>query len=375
MRILVLVQAYPSLEKPYSQAFVHARVLHYQQQGWRVDVLSFGSKLPYMFEGVQVWPESYLTKKTPCYDVWVSHAPNLRNHLRLILSWKKKWTRLVWVIHGHEVLIKQNYYPPPYAWMPQPSPLMLWADRCYDHVKLRVLTFFLSRMFLQGKIQLIFVSQWIKGAFLKGIPVASDLFNASASVIANPVHPAFLQSEWSPPREPKADFITIRPIDESRCCLDQIYAWAQSHPDVRFDIYGKGQFFQVHPLLPNLRWYDTFFTQNELPGLFKHYRAGLMPTRHDTQGVSVCEMATLGMPVLTSNLAVCHEMLDGFPRTGFLPESGEVDLAGFLNQELRPRGDFLSFSPDQTVQKEIQVIATGRACDSELLENKGVEPL
>lgn len=360
MRVLVLAQAYPSPQKPYSQAFVHARVLYYQQQGWQVDVLSFDCQSPYIFEGVQVWPESYLMQNSSCYDVWVSHAPNLRNHLRLILSRKNQWKRLVWVIHGHEVLIKQKHYPPPYEWMPQPSPLLRWGDRFYDSVKLKVLSLFLARMLLQEKIQLIFVSHWIKQAFLQGIAIPSERFSTAASVISNPVHPAFFTTEWSLPIQPKADFITIRPLDESRCCLDQIYLWAQNHPQLSFDIYGKGRFFEVHPLLPNIRWYDTFFTQNELPGLFKQYRAGLMPTRHDTQGVSVCEMATLGMPVLTSDLPVCHEMLDDFPRVGYLPVAGEVDLSTFLQRPLAARGHVRRFAPEHTVAREIRVIETGQ---------------
>lgn len=361
MRVLVLVQAYPTHAQPYSQAFVHARVLYYLKQGWEVDVLSFATKNSYVFDNVLVHPEHWLKQKSGSYDVWVSHAPNLRNHLRLILSNKHQWKRLVWVIHGHEVLIKQKYYPPPYDWMPQPFPLMRWGDRLYDHFKLKVLTFFLSHVLFQEKIQLIFVSRWLMQAFLSGIPVNSEAFNRAASIISNPVHPVFLATEWSLPQQPQADFITIRPLDESRCCMDQIYLWAQKFPDLTFDIYGKGRFFQVHSLLPNIRWYDTFFSQNKLPQLYKQYRAALMPTRHDTQGVSVCEMATMGMPVLTSDLPVCHEMLDEFPRVGYLPLSGEVDLRAFLQRPLAGRGNIHRFAPESTVAREIYVIQTGQA--------------
>ncbi|MBT9544495.1 MAG: glycosyltransferase [Candidatus Sericytochromatia bacterium] len=365
MRVLVLVQAYPSQEKPYNQAYVHARVLHYLQQGWQVDVLSFASQEPYLFEGVQILPETALNKQAHRYDVWVSHAPNLRNHLRLILKWRKNWQRLVWVIHGHEVLIKAHYYPPPYPWMPQTPRLKKFADRAYDALKVRILAKFLDHYLPRQKIQLIFVSQWMKEAFETGVKLSCPLAQNRFSIIANPVHPLFLQTEWVPPSQPAADFITLRPLDEPKYAVDLVYQLAQDNPHIQFHLYGQGRFFQYHPPLPNLTWFDRFCTQAEIPALLANYRAALMPTRLDAQGVMACEMATLGIPVLTSDLPVCREMLKGFPRTGFLSRSGPTDLSAFLAQSLPERGDFRRFSPEQTVAKEIQVIASGKACDSD----------
>ena len=37
-----------------------------------------------------------------------------------------------------------------------------------------------------------------------------------------------------------------------------------------------------------------------------------MPTRTDAQGLMMCEMATYGMPVITTDIPVCHEVLDSF---------------------------------------------------------------
>lgn len=33
-----------------------------------------------------------------------------------------------------------------------------------------------------------------------------------------------------------------------------------------------------------------------------------MPTRRDTQGVMSCELVSYGIPLITSDLPVCHEM-------------------------------------------------------------------
>ncbi|PIQ25172.1 hypothetical protein COW36_22965 [bacterium (Candidatus Blackallbacteria) CG17_big_fil_post_rev_8_21_14_2_50_48_46] len=357
MRILVLVQAYPSKAKPYNQAYVHARVLTYLRQGWHVDILSFACQESYLHEGVRVLPESALKSVSQVYDVWVSHAPNLRNHLRLILSCPQKWKKLVWVIHGHEVLIKQNYYPAPYPWLPQPSGLKRLSDRLYDEFKVWFLARCLRHWIPRNKIKLIFVSAWMKQAFLESVPLPAEMLKGVSVIIPNPAHPIFLNTEWSEPTPPQADFVTLRPLDEPKYAVDQVYQLAKNYPELKFDLYGQGRFFEFHPPLPNLRWFNRYCTQEEIPGILAQYRAALMPTRLDAQGVMVCEMASWGMPVLTSDLPICREMLKDFPRVSFFATPDNCDLPGFLNRELPPRGNALRFAPEETILQEIAWIA------------------
>ncbi len=356
MHVLILVQSYPSATDPYHQAYVHARVLYYLQQGWTIDVLSFACRQAYVHEGVTVWPETFLQERKTVYDVWISHAPNLRNHLRLILRFPQQWKRLVWVIHGHEVLIKQKYYPAPYPWDDRVAWYHPLLHDMYDHLKVRILKICLRNWLQQQRIQLIFVSEWMRTAFLDCVSLEPHWLAQQSSVIPNPVHPLFLASFWTKPVQPRADFVTIRPLDEPKYAVDIVYALALKNPELRFDVYGKGRFFSHYPSLPNLNWYDRFCVQEELPELLSQYSAALMPTRLDAQGVMVCEMASLGMPVLTSDLPICREMLSQFPRVDFLPEQGFVDLQAFLARLLPPAGDRSIFAPESTVFHEISLI-------------------
>ena len=41
-------------------------------------------------------------------------------------------------------------------------------------------------------------------------------------------------------------------------------------------------------------------------------KCALIPTKHDTQGVMACEMATFGIPTITSNIEVCREIFSSF---------------------------------------------------------------
>lgn len=47
-------------------------------------------------------------------------------------------------------------------------------------------------------------------------------------------------------------------------------------------------------------------------------KCALMLTRTDAQGVMACEIASTGMPLITSDIPVCHEVFEGFDNVGFL---------------------------------------------------------
>lgn len=43
-----------------------------------------------------------------------------------------------------------------------------------------------------------------------------------------------------------------------------------------------------------------------------------MPTRTDAQGLMMCEMASFGIPLITSDIPVCHEIFDGFKNVALI---------------------------------------------------------
>src|SRR5688572_22054189 len=84
--LLVLVQGYPSAADRYNLAYVHTRLLLYKQAGLSVRVLNFGTDSSYGFEGIEVLSEADWRRQRPPADILISHAPNLRNHLRFLLG-------------------------------------------------------------------------------------------------------------------------------------------------------------------------------------------------------------------------------------------------------------------------------------------------
>ena len=57
-----------------------------------------------------------------------------------------------------------------------------------------------------------------------------------------------------------------------------------------------------------------------------------MPTRTDAQGLMMCEMASIGIPLITSDIPVCHESLGNFNNVAMINnENYNLNLEEILN--------------------------------------------
>lgn len=330
--VLVLTQGYPSAADPYNLAYVHSRNLQYLSAGVRPTVLHFGATEAYSWQGVEVISEADFERTGRQWSLWFSHAPNLRNHLRFLLRHRRAFQKLCFFIHGHEALIKAQHYPPPYAFSPQANPAHRFLDAAYDRLKVRLLGAYCQHEIRRGRLELVFVSEWMRQAFLQAVPIATTELQAHSQIIPNTLHPLFLQQRYRPATEFAADFVTLRPLDNPKYGVDLVRALAQRHPDLRFAVYGQGQYFQHFAPPPNLTHHDRFLTHAEILEILPRYRCALMPTRLDAQGVMMCELAAYGMPLLTSDLPICHEMLQGFEQVGYFANAEALGAA----LDLRP---------------------------------------
>lgn len=317
-RVLVLVEDYPSIKSEYPMAYVHTRNVLYKKylKNIQIDVLSFRASEPYIWDGINVYCEKHFLGKDTFndYDIFLSHAPNLKNHVRFIL--KKKLKKVVFFIHGHEVLNTANYYPKPYPWVKKEN---LFLRKLYDFFKLRIMGIFFTR---QKDYKFIFVSDWMKKEALKNLNLDDIL---KSKVIHNPINSIFLENQYDDNIDlKKYDFITVRPLDGSKYCLDMVYEIAEKNPDLIFKIIGKGDFFKNKKILNNIFWENRFYSPLELVDILNTAKAALMPTRLDAQGVMMCEMAVFGIPVVTSNLPVCLEMLSDFKGAYFISNTNYI---------------------------------------------------
>lgn len=353
MKILVLTQGYPRHEDVYQMAFVHTRNLEYLKLGINVDVLCFSNKRPYVIDNIRVIDPSFKVKLKN-YDAIISHAPNLRNHYRFIWTHKKDIVNLVLVFHGHEILKINEYYPEEYSWIEGKSRMRKIVQACYDVLKLKTL----KRLLEREGTRAIYVSDWM---FLEGRKCL-ELLNQDSkkwAVINNAINPGFIEKQYEfDDKQKLADFITIRPLDGKKYAVDKVVELARHNPQFMFHIYGKGNFFKYFRKPENVEVFYRFVRQEDIPNLLNKYCAAVMPTRLDSQGVMMCEMASYGIPMLLSNLPVCREMLGDYQNCIFVDNEQfeNIDLSSIRFSPLRDFSVVQRFSPSKLARAELDFI-------------------
>lgn len=113
MKVLVLAENYSTPDGVVSLHYIHSRNKWYIEDGIEVSVISFRAKYDYQIDGVNVYTEkSYKDKlSSDTFDIVISHAPNLKNHLRFLKKFGNSFDNIVFYFHGHEVLKTSEVYP------------------------------------------------------------------------------------------------------------------------------------------------------------------------------------------------------------------------------------------------------------------------
>ena len=347
MKILVLAQNYPSQDNPYAMSYVHSRNVEYKKLGHEVKVVNFSETNEYKYDLLDICVFSKKLLDWP--DVIVSHAPNIKNHVKALREVRNK--KIIFFFHGHEVLHQYGDYPQPYSWKKQKLSRKLFI-KIYDHLKMSILRKFFKDFSKKNSIGFVFVSSWMERQFLKNIKLNPQETGLSA-IIPNACNAFFLDTEYKFDQNEKlADCITIRPLDDSKYAVDLVVQAALNNPEKEFHIYCKGDFFSYNKKPNNVTVINKFIQQKDIPELLNKYHIAMMPTRYDAQGVMVCEMATYGIPVITTDFEVCVEMLSDFENVQFVNEDSfkELKFDNIVKMECEKNS---KFSPNILINKEL----------------------
>ncbi|EGR0582246.1 glycosyltransferase family 4 protein [Vibrio cholerae] len=353
MKILLLVQNYPSSFNKYAMSYVHTRALGYLRVGCSVTVISFSTHEDYQYEGVSV----VTYKKSldfSSFDVVVSHAPNLKNHIRIIFEKISQISSLIFVFHGHEILNYNKYYPRPYSWLKK-DVVSYELRRPYEFIKLYFMKIFMRYFNTRSKMMLIFVSDWMKSQFESQV---DSIKNYRCEIVHNPINDGFIsQFRHENIDSGRLKVITIRPFDQPKYGIDLVLKLALQNSDIDFDIYGRGKYFSYYEKPNNVNIINEFIEQKDIPALLNKYDIAVMPTRLDSQGVSVCEFASYGIPLITSDIDVMNEMVGHYPNVLLLNnENFECVLNKELIKKLKNSNFFdEKFLLAKIVEKEIEI--------------------
>lgn len=276
-----------------------------------INVLSFNAKEDYVFEGISVLTEdSHKSKLTVDYDVIISHAPNLRNHVRFIILNFFKTKACIFIFHGYEAIdvMKRVYHQQTLSNYPVRPKLIF---KIYNKIKLPILKISLKIIHALKKSHFIFVSNTLWREVISDMR-APELFilGKNTTIINNSINPIFKKNRYLPTSY-SGDFVCIRPFEDPKYGVDIFIELAKNNPNYSFHLFGKGDLPRTE-LPRNLKIFTTYLRPEEIVTTFNSYRAAILPTRWDSQGLLACEAAVFGIPVISSKIPVCEEFLNNF---------------------------------------------------------------
>lgn len=309
MKVLVACADYPNLKGGKALSFVHVRNKYYVKAGIETVVINFSAKEDYLVDNIRVISFKTYKQEKKNYDCLILHAPNIRNHFRFLIRFGKRFHRLVFIFHGHEILMINKEYPEPFYYKKRKSKFLLRFQDFYDRLKVSIWKKYFTLIIY--KSEFVFVSEWLLNKFYQYVGIEKDKLNGHTHIIHNSVGQIFEENSYDYICDKKYDFITIRSnMDDSKYAIDIVNKLAIKNPQYSFLVVGKGDFFSYYKKADNITLIKKSLSHKEMLDYINMSKCGLLPTREDTQGVVACEMCSFGIPVITSNIDVCKEIFD-----------------------------------------------------------------
>lgn len=365
MQLLILTAFYPIPNITHERMFVHVRNCYYQSHGAEVTVLNFAASEDYFIDNIRVITLKTFNDLKKHYDIVISHSANIRNHYRFLKKYNKLFDKLVFFFHGHEASILAKDYPKPYVFMPDNNIFRHLFRYIYDLVKLKLWSSYYKS--LAYKSSFIFVSNSFYKRALNNMRITEKDLQYHCYVINNSIGTFFENINYDIESKKDFDFICIRSnIDASKYCVDLFIALANKYKDKKFLLIGKGNIFKFVKKPDNLLWIDNTLSHEDILKYLNKSKCGIMLTRSDTQGVMTCELASIGMPVISSNIEVCQEILKNFSNVVLVPNDiKEFDLNAVYQKLVSglPYTKCKEYYAEETIEKEMLLF-------KEILKNK-----
>ena len=340
--------------------YIHVRNLYYMQHGIDVTVLNFNSEENYSVDGIDVITVSEYKrrKKSGNYDILVCHAPNIRYHYNFLKRYENNFPKIVFFFHGHEVVQINKIYPKPYTFVKQASRFKKLIRGGYDIIKLKLWHSYFPK--LQHKSYFVFVSKWMHDQFLYWVKLNPEIIKNRYSIINNCIGKTFEDKDYNHISNKAYDFITIRShLDGSKYSIDIVNNLAMNNPQHSFLLIGKGEIFNHIKKADNLKWINKNLSHEEIIDYLNQSRCALMPTRTDAQGLMMCEMASFGIPLITSNISVCNEVCNKLNNVELIDnDKNDINLTPIIKKlwSKVPYEKNTQYFKENTCGAEVQVL-------------------
>lgn len=300
MNIAIMSELYPSKDNIYSASYVHVRVLEYIKCGHTCIVykLNKNQNIRYVFENVIVYQgnEKYLKihMEKNNFEVIVMHAPN-PDEKYYVMKYFNSSKVICWM-HGLDSVSGAFTYPYSGNFIFHPIRFLFRLKEDYR----KIISW---RKFIKEKNpRIVVVSNWLKKEASSFIGVKLK------NTIRIPNHIDEDIFKFKKREGVIKKIVCIRPHASGKYAID-IAIKAFEDSKYQLDIIGVGKLLHRHrelatKLNSNINFIEKLFPKEELKKEFDKYDLAIMPTRHDTHGVIVCEMLMSGLPVITSEIGM-----------------------------------------------------------------------
>lgn len=331
--ILVITNNYPSVTNLYANFFVHKRVLSYLNRGEKVSVYCPGIiDNIYTYENVDVYncTAKCLVENIDVNDIKVIFIHFLTYEIYEQIKSINEFVlipKFVW-IHGFEC---ESWFRRHFIFNNDiESYLSLIHNKInYNDKNLEVFRFLFSGG--DKTYRFVNISKWFKENVVEsdiGFITPTDI------VIPNPIDNTLFNFVEKSPSQ-RYNVLLIRPFTTTKYANDiaidaiKILSKDDIFSKFKFTICGDGPLFnkltKEISLYENVTIRKGFLSQNEISHLHKTHGTFLIPTRWDSQGVSMCEAMASGLVVLSSNVSAIPEFVENGV-TGFLFENNPRDF-------------------------------------------------
>lgn len=368
---LLVTPGYPSLQDKYNTAFVHTRVEAYKASGLNVDVAVINC-LPetstYEFEGIKVFKGTYshlrqiLQRRK--YKKILVHFFDY-NYANVFDTIDLSETQLYFYLHGADILYRDF---PKYASHYFESEI----DVSYRQKEFELRDICFKKYNNYNNVKWMFVSDFVKNR-------AEELLNIKFNNFA--IIPCYIDAntfkyEKKDPELRKKIFILRRFTNDNCYAIDidvRVILELSKRPffhDLEFDLYGDGEMFDIltSPIntFENVKLHRQFLTHDDIYKIHQTHGIGLFASRFDTQGVSLCEAASSGCAVVTSDIPVISSYIpkdlgvtcsvENFKEYADVIEKMYYDKNYFLSvSESESKNIQSKFSYSETIEKELRI--------------------
>ena len=308
--IIVISNDYPKDGDLYRNQFVHARVKAYIQEGLKVQVFCYKkNKTParYIYDGVSVvvGPSNVLlrTIKNNNFKSIVIHFMN--EEIWKTVNNFHETPKIIWV-HGAEIQ----------PWHRREFNLKTPLDREMAIKKSHKRELFWKNFLpTRENVHFVFVSQY----FYQEVTEDYKVTPVHYSVIHNPVNTQLFKFELKH-EESRFKILSIRSYaspkygnDLTIKCINYINL-KYKNPRLSFTLVGDGELFEHETSqlesMKNITLERRFLEPKEMSTYFKNHGILLIPTRWDSQGVTMGEGMCAGMVVISNSVAAIPEFTD-----------------------------------------------------------------